>query len=503
MKYEVPAMTRRELVLSLAAVGSQMLIPGLAGCGGSSASSGTGSSPTTPNLQPVAPGTLTPAVLTVTSSVTAPLAQGYAGLSYEKSAISRRTLTTASAGVTKLFLLLNAKSVLRVGGNSCDSTIYSPNGPGDTVNQLANSDIDLFASFVKTVNCSVIYAIGMKGFLSTPPTQTIANFVAEAVYVAKALGSSLQAFEIGNEPDLYAGYSYTQYVALWDSVASAVNTAVPGVPMSGPAIASTSNISTWTQPFSLAEKGRNLTLLTQHRYIAATGTDAALLSDAATTAGFMQALKSLAATSGMSWRLSETGSYYGATYDPVNGSVAMDFATALWVIDYLFASAANGGQGVNMHNGNLIQNSSYVPFSDDEVNTVTFVNAVYCGMLLFSMGGYGSLVSSGLSTGAAATAYAVMVDATHYSCWIVNKDQTASQSLFATIAFPSTVKSATVRVLQGTALNARAGATIQGSVVGVDGSFNPAADYTATTNGNTVTCYVPYNSAVLVQTVLA
>lgn len=487
----------------ITAFGTQFTMPSLLGCGETSVASGMAALPIALNPQSMPSGTQVPSTLAVSATVTAPLSQGYLGLSYEKSAISRRTLTTASTGIVKLFLLLNSKGVLRVGGNSADSTVYIPNSAGNTVSKLANSDIDLFATFVQTVNCSVIYGINLKGFLASPPTQTIANAVAEAVYAAKALGGYLQAFEIGNEPDLYSGYSYSQYVALWDSVAAAINAAVPGIPTSGPAIASTGKISSWTQPFAAAEKNRNLTLLTQHRYIAATGTDATLLNDVPNLSGFMQSLQNLAASNGVAWRMSETGSFYGTTYSQTTGSMAMDFATALWVIDYLFTNVKYGGQGVNMHNGNLIQYSAYVPFSDDEVNSITFVNSVYYGMLLFALGGYGSLVQSTLSSPVSASAYSVMVDATHYSTWIINKDQTASQSLAVTVTLPSAVKSATLKILQGTALNAHTGTTLQGSAIGLDGSFNPAPDYTLTVSGNTVSCYVPYNSAILMQAVLS
>ena len=334
-------------------------------------------------------------------------------------------------------------------------------------------------------------------------TQTIENAVAEAIYVSNSLGEALQAFEIGNEPDLYAGVGYAHYESLWDSVAAAIIAAIPGAFMSGPAIASTGNIASWIQPFALAEKGRRLTVLTQHRYVAASGTDATLLNDVGNATKFMQELKSLANANGMAWRLSETGSYYNATYSPSSGSVAMDFASALWALDYLFASVANGGQGVNLHNGNLVQYSSEVPFSDDEVNSVTFVNAVYYGMLLFSLGGTGDLVPTSLSEVADVTTYTVMVDANHYSTWILNKDQTSSRNLIATVKLPSAVKTATIKLLQAAALDAHDGIAIQGSSVGVDGAFDPAPDYIATIDKNTVTCYAPYNCAILVQTVLS
>jgi len=502
-------LTRRETLSLLTAFATQL---GLSGCAATSTpSASTPTNPVLTNPQPTPPGLIVASNVTVGTTAKGTAAQGFCGLSYEKSAISRRTLTTTSAGLVKLFQLLNAKSVLRVGGNSVDSTTYSPTAPGSTLGSLANSDIAAFTTFVQAVNYGVIYGINLKGFLASPPTQTVANAVAEATYAASVLGANLLEFEIGNEPDLYtttlgANYTYAQFAAIWEPVATAIHAALPTIPISGPAIASTGNISSWSVPFASAEKSRGLNLLTQHRYVAsgtsASATDATLLADSSNTglAQSMQTLNTTATAQGMTWRMSETGTYYAPTSG--TGQQAYDFASALWVIDFLFTNIVNGGQGINLHSGGLPQYSPYVPLNDDEINTVTSVNAVFYGMLLFALGGAGTAVQTTISSSVNATAYSIMVDATHISTWIINKDTTSSQNLQVAITLPITVKSATLKVMTNTSLSAHTGTTIQGATIGVDGSFNPAADYTLSIVGTTVTCYVPYNSAVLVQTIL-
>ena len=508
MSHPAQPLTRRETLSLLTAFAAQL---SLSGCSSSTSTPAPTPTPVTTNPQPTPPGLIVQSSVTVGTTTKGTVPQGFCGLSYEKSAISRRTLTTASAGLVKLFQLLNAKSVLRVGGNSVDSTTYAANGPGSTSGALANSDIAAFATFVKAVNCNVIYGINLKGFLASPPTQTVANAVAEATYAASVLGANLLAFEIGNEPDLYttstgAALNYSQFVALWEPVATAIQAALPTIPLSGPAIASTGNISSWSVPFASAEKSRGLNLLTQHRYVAsgtsASATDATLLSDGTST-GLTQSLQTLnttAAAQSIAWRMAETGTYYAPTSG--TGQQAFDFASALWVLDYLFANIFAGAQGINLHSGGLPQYAPFVPLNDDEVNTVTTVNNIFYGMMLFTLGGAGTAVQTTISSSVAATAYSIMVDATHVSTWIINKDTTSTQNLQVTITLPITVASATLKVMTNTTLSAHTGTTIQGASISPTGSFTPAADYTLNVTGTTVTCYVPTNSAVLVQTVL-
>ena len=50
----------------------------------------------------------------------------------------------------------------------------------------------------------------------------------------------------------------------------------------------------------------------------------------------------------------------------------------------------------------------------------------------------------------------------------------------------------------GTSLSATSGVTIQGVIVGANGSFSPGAAYVLSTSGTELTCYVPYLSAVLI-----
>jgi hypothetical protein len=83
---------------------------------------------------------------------------------------------------------------------------------------------------------------------------------------------------------------------------------------------------------------------------------------------------------------------------------------------------------------------------------------------------------------------------------IVNKDPT--QNVQASIACGQSVSSASLLEMTAPSLTATSGVTIQGATVNEDGSFAPGAAYTAPQiSGESVNCYVPALSAVLLRVV--
>ena len=135
----------------------------------------------------------------------------------------------------------------------------------------------------------------------------------------------------------------------------------------------------------------------------------------------------------------------------------------------------------------------------------TRVNALYYGAKMFTSAGYGNAVSTSInSPSVTASAHTIQVDSKHYSTFISNKDTTKTYNMKVVITLPSAVSSATIKVLQSSGdLSSQSGFTINGSAIGIDGTFTPAADDTLTVSGSTVTCYVPFNCMVLVKSVLS
>jgi hypothetical protein len=191
----------------------------------------------------------------------------FVGLSYEKSKLSEPLFSPSNANLIGLCKRLGPGS-LRIGGNSVDETTWNPTGPGQTSGETAPADVARLAAFLSAAGWPVLYGVNLAQ--STPELAA-----AEVAYAAQALGPSLLGIEIGNEVDLYPGHyfpsswDFADYLALWQSFASAILAQTPGVPVSGPVIADNTS---WFSSFAQAE-GKNIVLLSAH-YYRANGQDA-------------------------------------------------------------------------------------------------------------------------------------------------------------------------------------------------------------------------------------
>jgi len=154
------------------------------------------------------------------------------------------------------------------------------------------------------------------------------------------------------------------------------------------------------------------------------------------------------------------------------------------------------GQGAGNYSPFVIQDPSIGVYA---------VHPEFYALTLFSLAGQGNLYSTAF-TGLGSlniTAYAVKTS-TGLNLIIVNKDP--AQNLQLTINLPQTVNTATLLEMTqlssgatGPSLTATSGVTIQGSGIGLDGTFTPAAAYGLSFSGSQVSCYVPYLSAVLIK----
>jgi hypothetical protein len=119
-------------------------------------------------------------------------------------------------------------------------------------------------------------------------------------------------------------------------------------------------------------------------------------------------------------------------------------------------------------------------------------------LLLFTLAGQGTLLTTSVVAGALnVSAYAIRTPAGGLSVVVVNKDST--QNLQLSVDTGLSVTSAALLVMTGPALDATSGVAIQGAAVAPDGSFAPAAAYTARIAASVVDCYVPALSAVLIR----
>jgi hypothetical protein len=498
---ESSTLPRRQIMQGAVALLASSL---LSGC---SSSNSTGALQPTlqPNPQPVPVGPLTQASLNVTAAAASSIGPAFAGLSYEKSELYGPLFTASNSNLIGMFKLLGP-SVLRIGGNSVDKNIWSPNGPGQTAGQIAPSDVASLAAFVKAAGWQCLYGINLGGAATGATTPALA--AGEVAYAAQQFGSSLLGIEIGNECDLYGdagsyfagNWSLSQFLTLWSQFRAAILASTPSVPIIGPADAG--NESTWTVPFGQAVTKREITLLTQHYYRAngelATSTAAYLITPDPTLIADLAILEPGAESIGIPYRMSECNSFYNGGASGVSDS----YASSLWVIDYLFNCAQGGASGVNFHGGG--NGPGYTPIADN-AGSVVGARPEFYGILLFTLAGQGTLYTTQLSAGSLnVTAYAVKESSGDLNLIVVNKDLT--QNLQLTTQLPQSTSSATLlamtQLTSGATtpdLSATSGVTIQGGSVNPDGTFSPAAAYTLEPSASQLTCYVPALSAVLIQ----
>ncbi len=453
--------------------------------------------PPAPVPQPLPIGAITSATLTVASTTAGSFDSGFLGLAYEK--LSLLTPLFTDNNLLGLFERLGT-GVLRIGGASVDQSVWTPNGAGQTFGQVAPSDVDALAAFLRATGWSCIYGINLGGSATGATTPALA--AAEVAYVAQKLGSALIGVELGNECETYGSsfcagnWSVESFEALWQQYRSAIVAVTPGAPMCGPAAGS--KLDTWTLPFGEYVTNSQISLLTQRytRGPASTASVDDLVTPDSALSTELLMLHYGAQSIDVPFRIDGLSSYA----DGGSAGISNSYASALWVMDTIFQTALAGGSGVNLQCGGQQPGTAIA----DNNGIVLGAQPVFYGALLAAMAGSGTLLSTQLSAGALnVTAYAIQT-ASGMSVLLVNKD--AAQSLDVSIVLPQAMSSATLQQLTQVSagattpsLAAFSGISIQGATVATSGAFQPGAAYPLTLTGTQLSCYAPGLSAVLIQ----
>lgn len=416
---------------------------------------------------------------------------GFVGLSYEKAHLTDGFFRATNAPLVALLKLLGP-SILRVGANTVDETTWTPMGPGGTDGQIAKPDVDAFAALVKAAGWTSIYAVNLK-------TSTATVAADEASYAAGALGASLYGFEIGNEPDLYTStaveptWSYDSFKTEWESFATAIRTAVPSAPMTGPAAAS--DYSDYTVPFA-SDEASTIGLLTEHYYrdngASPTATVGELLSVDSLLADMLSTVAAAAKKNAIAngYRLDEANSLYNGGKQGVSDT----FASALWAIDFLFTNARYGSSGVNFHGGNIP--GWYTPIADAD-GAVVEVRPIFYGMLLFALAGSGNVLTTSVDASVALSAYAVA--AADGSTRIVLANADSAATAHATVDLGKNGSVASVTRLTGASLTATTGIALAGATITASGAWTPGPLPSLQVTGSTLVIDVPPASAALIN----
>jgi hypothetical protein len=253
--------------------------------------------------------------------------------------------------------------VLRIGGSSADQSVWAPSKEmPEWQFELTPSWLAQMREIVQRLHVKVILDLNL---LTATATQA-AKWAATAERSLPA--GSIIGFEIGNEPDIHspalqpvprgvklrARLTAHTYATTYASYDRRLDSAVPQIPLMGPALAEPQQNVNWISTL-LASAPHGLTAITAHRYplsaCAHTGPNAPsiqrVLSERA-TAGMAATLAPairLASRAHLPLRLTEFNS---VTCGGTQG-VSDAFATALWAPDALFELIHAGVASAALH----------------------------------------------------------------------------------------------------------------------------------------------------------
>ncbi len=285
---------------------------------------------------------------------------------------------------------MGPRGVIRVGGNTSDFSIWSPEGqalslPKGTVTSRAS--IRDLGSLLAATGWDLIWGVN----LGTGTAESAADQAAE---VAAAAGARLLAVEVGNEPDLFPvhghrpkGYSYSDFHREFSKFFTVLRQRTPGLPFAGPDVALSPD---WVIPFAKEEKA-NIKLLTEHYYAGGPPDNPSVTIENLLKADdhfltMIRRLQAVSKSSGVPYRLVELNSCYGGGKPGVSDT----FASALWGLDLMFTLASADGAGINWETGlnHLGWVSSYSPIWDDEHGHYS-ARPLYYALLAFATAGIG------------------------------------------------------------------------------------------------------------------
>jgi hypothetical protein len=393
--------------LTVAVLATAAITVGFAGAVRADTPPPTTTSPTTTSPTTTPPPT-TPVSIAIQvgrKAVGRPVAPGFVGFSFEYPAVREYTGTNPRAINPVLVQLIRdlnpgQSPVLRIGGNSADQTWWPLKGvkrsPG-IMTTLTPSWLATTRALATETGGKLILDLDLK-------LDSAAELVAEANAFKTGIGArNIEALEIGNEPELYSitpfyyqkpnhtpvyprPHTYNRVAYLREMAKFAKP--LSAFPLAGPA---TGNYVWLKRLPKLFTAEPTLKVVTYHRYplircftkpgdpgyptipnLLAEPSARNLLDGTASLIG-------LAHERGATFRVDELNSVACKGQPGVSDT----FASALWMVDTLFAMARSGVDGVNIH---TLPEADYKPFTFAKVDGrwVATVRPEYYGLLMFT-----------------------------------------------------------------------------------------------------------------------
>jgi hypothetical protein len=389
--------------------------------------------------------------------------------------------------------------IVRIGGNSTDTTTLLHQSSLDSINQL-DSDVDGRLKFILGINMAA----------SSPSIAT-----AEMELISANIAPSIvEGLELGNEPDGYVakglrpvGYTfadYTSQLSAWNRLVASSSRMAPV----SPALAGAGG--EWLNSYeSMLGSSENVaTVITQHYYAGeyqATQPLPAdfLLADQSAVSGpnKLEAYIAAAHAAAKQIRIGELNSLSNGGQPGVSNS----FSSALWGIDTMFEFAQAGADGVNWHTGNggpydLFEfRLTGQPLTGVKDYSLTQVRPLFYGLQLFAEAStaHGALLPVTLETQANLKTWAVQGVDGHTRIVIINKDEKYTGAVRVNV--PG-FTSATISRLLAPSLSSLSGVTLGGQTYdgSPDGTLQgqQSLEYIQATDGS-FTLTMPVVSAAL------
>jgi Glycosyl hydrolase family 79 C-terminal beta domain len=425
------------------------------------------------------------------ATVGRPVAPGFLGFSFEYRAVRDYTGSDPNAINPTLVQLIrnlapHQSPILRIGGNSADETWLPTRG----VKRSPGLKYTLTRSWMATTRALAQKTGGRLILDLNLKLDSAAEMLAEARAFSTQIGdSNIAAVEIGNEPELYPitpfyyrgpnktpvyprrrSYGRATYLREVTGFANLLK----GFTLAGPA---TGNFTWLTSLPKLFAAEPKLKVVTYHRY------PLIRCFSQPTDPGFPSIPNLLTLTASRDL-LNGAGPYialahrHGATFrvDELNSvackgqtGVSDTFASALWMLDTLFAMARSGVDGVNIH---TLPEAVYHPFTFQRVNGrwQATVFPEYYGLLLFAQAApAGSrLLTVSIPAGMGEVrARATLTPTGVIHVVLINDDLTADHTV-ALRAPVGAAQTATVERLSAPSLDATDGVTLAGQGFGTE-----------------------------------
>ncbi len=289
--------------------------------------------------------------------------QDFLGLSFEVGSLGRIAAYSSEGDLVTMLRSLGV-GVLRFGGVTADEQVAwtdqaTPRPPW-ALSVLEPGNLSQLGRLAAESGWGVILTLGLGHY----DPQAAAR---EAAVAKAALGTSLEAIEIGNEPESYARHGLRplpwepeQYNEQVLAYRTAIEALAPGIPLAGPDSSGSSSYERWGLSDAIYQRPA---LLTGHHYPMGCAerpapTIARLLS------GHVRALEErslrryvfIARETEVPFRLDESGT---VSCGGVPG-ISNTFASALWGVSYLTQAMRLGAAGINFE-GNPTNCLGYTP----------------------------------------------------------------------------------------------------------------------------------------------